>query len=114
MVAPISMLIIGLQLANIDLKGIFKDAAMYKYLVLRMLLIPAMVWGVLKCASLLGYSDPTVMTVILICSATPAATATSMFAEIFDGNSTYSSKIVSVSTILSLLTMPLVALLLNI
>ena len=114
MVAPVSMLIIGLQLANIKLKGIFKDAAMYKYLVLRMLLIPTLLWGILKCASLLGYSDPTVMTVILICSATPAAAATSMFAEIFDGNSTYASKIVSVSTIISLITMPIVALLLYI
>ena len=35
-------------------------------------------------------------------------------AEIFDGNSTYASKIVSVSTIISLITMPLVALLLYI
>ena len=114
MVAPLSMLLIGLQLANIDLKGIFKDVAMYKYLVLRMLLIPTAVWGILKITSLCGYSDPTVMTVVLICSATPAAAATSMFAEIFDGNATYSSKIVSVSTILSLITMPIVALLLNI
>ena len=114
MVAPLSMILIGLQLANINLKGIFRDVAMYKYLVLRMLFMPTAVWAILKVVSLCGYSDPTVMTVILICSATPAAAATSMFAEIFDGNATYSSKIVSVSTIISLITMPLVALLLNI
>ncbi|MBQ5800304.1 MAG: AEC family transporter [Clostridia bacterium] len=109
MVAPLSMLLIGLQLAKIELKGIFKDLLMYKFLVLRMLLIPTIVWALLKAVSLLGYSDPTVMTVTLLCSATPVATATSMFAEIFDGNTVYSSKIVSISTVLSLLTMPIIA-----
>jgi predicted permease len=114
MVAPLSMLLIGLQLAKIELKGIFKDLLMYKFLVLRMLIIPTIVWALLKAVSLLGYSDPTVMTVTLLCSATPVATATSMFAEIFDGNTVYSSKIVSISTVLSLLTMPIIALLLNV
>ena len=94
-------------------KELFSDLAMYKYLILRMLLIPFARFAVLKVVSLCGYSDPTVMTVILVCSATPAATATSMFAEIFDGNSAYSSKIVSLSTICSLVTMPVVAMLLN-
>lgn len=113
MVAPLSMLLIGLQLSSVKVKELFSDLAMYKYLILRMLLIPFAIFAVLKVVSLCGYSDPTVMTVILVCSATPAATATSMFAEIFDGNSAYSSKIVSLSTICSLVTMPVVAMLLN-
>ncbi len=112
MVAPLSMLLIGLQLSKIDIKGVFKDLKMYKFLALRMLIIPTLVWGILKLASICGYNDPTVMTVTLLCSATPVATATSMFAELYDGNSPYASKIVSISTILSILTMPIIALLL--
>ncbi len=114
MVAPLSMLLIGLQLADMKLKGAFRDAMMYKYLVLRMLILPAIVWCVLKAVSLIGYTDATVMTVILLCSATPAATATSMFAEIFDGNTSYAGKLVSITTIISLITMPIVSLLLNV
>ncbi len=114
MVAPLSMILIGLQLADMKLKGAFRDVIMYKFLILRMLILPTIVWCVLKIVSLLGYNDITVTTVILLCSATPAATATSMFAEIFDGNTPYAGKLVSITTIISLLTMPIISLLLNI
>lgn len=114
MVAPLSMIIIGLQLANMKLKGAFKDIVMYKFIFLRMLILPAIVWVFLKIVSLCGYTDATVMTVILLCAATPVATATSMFAEIFDGNTSYAGKLVSVTTIISLITMPIISLLLNI
>lgn len=114
-VAPLSMLLIGLRLAEINFKGIFKDKQMYFYLALRLLLSPTLVWGVMRLCMLLGIlSDGVVLTVVLLSAATPAATATTMFAEKYDGDSVYASKLVSVSTILSLATMPLVALLLNV
>ena len=65
---------------------------------------------VLKLASLFGFSDPVAASALFICASTPGATATSMFAEKFGGNARYSGKLVSVSTILSVGTMPLVAL----
>ena len=78
-----------------------------------MILSPAIVWAVTKLLMLIPvFDDPVVMTVILLSAATPAATATSMFAEKFDGDSVYAGKLVSVSTLISLGTMPLVALLL--
>lgn len=115
MVAPLSMMLIGLRLAEMKWKGAFRDCGMYWCFFLRMLLLPAIVWGVLRLLSLLGiYSDMTAMTVLLLSSAAPVATATSMFAELFDGDAVYAGKIVSVSTILSVATMPLLALLLYI
>ncbi len=114
MVAPLSMIIIGLQLANMKLKEAFRDIAMYKFLFLRMLILPTIVWVMLKVISLFGYTDATTMTVILLCAATPTATATSMFAEIFDGNTSYAGKLVSITTICSLITMPIISLLLNV
>jgi predicted permease len=112
-VAPLSMLLIGLRLAEIDFHGILRDRGMYVYLVLRLLISPALIWGVMKVCMLLGIlNDGVVMTVILLSAATPAATATTMFAEKYDGDSVYASKLVSVSTILSIATMPAVALLL--
>jgi predicted permease len=113
MVAPLSMLLIGLRLAEIDFHGILRDRSMYVYLVLRLLISPALVWGIMKLCMVLGIlNDGVVMTVILLSASTPAATATTMFAEKYDGDSVYASKLVSVSTILSIATMPTVALLL--
>ncbi|MBQ7318753.1 MAG: AEC family transporter [Clostridia bacterium] len=113
LVAPLSMLLIGLRLAEVDLRGAFRDRQLYVYLVLRLLISPALVWGVIRLCMLAGImTDEVVMVVILLSAATPAATATSMFAEKFDGDSVYASKLVSISTLLSLATMPAVALLL--
>ncbi len=115
MVAPLSMLLIGLRLAEIDFRGVLRDKQMYVYLLLRLLVSPALIWGVMKLCMLIGIlNDGVVMTVILLSAATPAATATTMFAEKYDGDSVYASKLVSVSTILSIATMPIVALLLNV
>lgn len=115
MVAPLSMILIGLRLAQIDLRGIFRDKQLYGYLLLRLLVSPALVWVLIRSCMALGWlRDPTVLTVVLLSSSTPAATATTMFAEKFDGDSVYASKLVSLSTILSLATMPAVALLLNV
>ena len=105
--------LIGLRLAEVDLRGAFRDRQLYVYLVLRLLISPALVWGVIRLCMLAGImTDEVVMVVILLSAATPAATATFMFAEKFDGDSVYASKLVSISTLLSLATMPAVALLL--
>ncbi|MBQ7377259.1 MAG: AEC family transporter [Clostridia bacterium] len=113
LVAPLAMILIGLRLAELDWKRAFKDLHLYIYLFVRMILSPAIVWAVTKLLMLIPvFDDPVVMTVILLSAATPAATATSMFAEKFDGDSVYAGKLVSVSTLISLGTMPLVALLL--
>ena len=57
-------------------------------------------------------TDSTAISVVLISSSTPAAAATTMMAEKFKGNGLYASVVVSLSTILSLVTMPIAALLL--
>ncbi len=114
-VAPLSMLLIGLRMAQTDFRALFHDKQLYRYLVLRLLLCPALVWGIMRLALWIGLlPDPVVLTVILLSASTPAATATTMFAEKYDGDSVYASNLVSASTIVSLATMPIVALLLNV
>ena len=96
-VAPMSMMIIGMRLADLKLKGAFNDVYLYLGLL----------------AKLVGVNDMTAFTVSLICASTPVASATCMFAEKFGSDSTSASKFVSISTILSIGTMPIVALLLE-
>ncbi len=114
-VAPMSMMLVGMQLADMKLKGAFKDINFFVSLFLKLLLFPAIAWLFLKAAALCGiYSDDICSIVVLVCAATPSAAATSMFAEKFDGDSVTAGKFVSISTVLSLVTIPLVSLLLKI
>ena len=115
LVAPLSMTVIGLRLADINFKGFFKDKYLYLFLGLRHFLLPIAVFIVMRLLMLtpLPISD-VVITVILIMSAAPAASSATMFAEKYDCDAVYVSKLVAISTILSILSMPLVSLLLNI
>ncbi len=113
-VAPLSMFIIGLGLAEIRPKELLRERRMYLCFLLRMLLLPALIFFIMRLVSLWGYDDMVTRTVVLLSSAAPIATTTGMFAEIFDGDRAYAGKVVAASTVLSLATMPLVALLLYI
>ena len=114
LVAPLSMLVIGLRLASLDLRGIFRDKWMYIYLSLRLIILPCLVFLIMLLLKLCVIPlNSTVMTVVFVCGATPAATATSMFSERYDGDAAYAGKLVAISTLLSVATMPLLSLLLN-
>lgn len=113
-VAPMSMMIIGMRLADLQLKGAFKDRYLYMGLALRLILFPLGAFGIIVLTKLLGVNTPDAFKVVLICASTPVASATSMFAEKFRSDTVSASKFVSISTVLSLATMPIMALLLDI
>ena len=69
----------------------------------------------MKVLSIFGiFTDPAVMAIVLILSSTPAAANTTIFAELYNGDSAYAGKLVALSTVISVVTMPIVALLLYI
>ena len=109
LVAPLAMVVIGLRLAEINLKGFFKDIYMYAFVALRHFILPIITVFLLLLLRLIGLPiSDTVYLVIIIMAATPAATSATMFAEKYDCDSAYVSKLVAVSTILSIASMPLV------
>ncbi len=115
LVAPLSMIIIGLRLAEMNFRGVFRDRYLYQFLALRLLILPSIIYLIMRVLMLIGLPvSQTVLTVILVSASTPAATATSMFAEKYDCDATYAGKLVSISTLLAVVTMPIVSLLLNI
>ena len=112
LVAPLSMIVIGLRLPDIKFRGMEKDKYMYLFLALRHLLLPLAVVAVLKLAGLTGLNiHPAVAPVVLILASAPAASSATMFAEKYDCDATYVSRLVTVSTLLSIVTMPLILLL---
>ena len=111
LVAPLSMVVIGLRLADMDFKGIFKDKDMYIFLLLRHILLPLASLGVIKLVGLLIDIPTVVEMVVVIMASAPAATSATMFAEKYDCDATYVSRLVTVSTLISIVTMPLILLL---
>ncbi len=111
LVAPLSMVVLGLRLAEMDFKGVFKDKYMYIFLGLRHIALPLLVVGVIKLLGLVGLTiDSTVAMVVAIMAAAPAATSATMFAEKYDCDAGYVSRLVLISTLLCIATMPLVIL----
>ncbi|MBO5009680.1 MAG: AEC family transporter [Clostridia bacterium] len=112
LVAPLSMIVIGLRLPDISFKGMLKDKYMYLFLALRHILLPLAVVGVLRLAMLTGIEmSGAVAPVVLILASAPAASSATMFAEKYDCDATYVSRLVTVSTLLSIVTMPLLLML---
>ncbi len=110
LVAPLSMVVIGLRIPDISFRGMHKDRQLYLFLLLRHILLPVCVLGILKAAALVPFFDipEAVAPVVLILAATPAASSATMFAEKYDCDATYVSRLVTVSTLLSIVTMPLI------
>lgn len=117
-IMPLSMVMIGIRLAESNFKTMFKDKYMPLFIIVRLVIIPFGIMAIMKLILSFGIIPSDIIipaaTVIVISSSTPAAAMANIFAERYDGDAIYASKIVSVSTLLSMVTMPLVAALLSI
>ena len=103
--APLSMMVIGASLTKIRFKDLFTDIRLLLFCGLKLIVIPVVMLFVLK-----QFIDNTiVLGVCMVILSTPVASMTAMLAQQYDGNYPLASKGVAVSTILSVLTMPLVA-----
>ncbi len=111
LVAPLSMVVIGLRLADMSFKGMLGDKQMYVFAFLRHIALPLLSLGLVKLVGLIIPLDPAVEMVTVILAAAPAATSATMFAEKFDCDAVYVSRLVTVSTLISIITIPLILLL---
>ena len=100
---PVSMVMLGTYLANIDFKKLNHIWSMVKVCFVRLIFIPIIAIGVAYVLRL----DHTVAKAVLISSACPTAAVTTLCATQFDLDADYSSQIVSITTLLSVITIPL-------
>lgn len=105
---PVSMLLIGGILSSVDLKTIVSPSAFY-FCGLRLAALPLLALGVLVLAG----APPLVTGVVVLTAGMPAAVSTAALATTHGGNAAYASKLVFLSTLLSLFSLPLLALLLG-
>ena len=103
MTGPLSMILIGATLAHMDWKMLFDRSVLFTSF-LRLIAFPLLFALGLS----LTHADPMVMSICVILLAMPVASNTAAMAERYGGDHVFASACVSVSTLLSVITVPLI------
>lgn len=106
---PVPMLIVGYYLAQTNLLTALKDGRGWLCMILRLAVAPLAALGLLLLCGVRG----DLLTSCMICIATPVATSCTMFATRYDRDPHLSVNLVSLSTLLSVVTLPLMVALTN-
>lgn len=101
---PIAMLILGVYLGKTDIKSIFIDLSIYPCVLLRLLIIPAITLVIFK---FIPVVNEEIVMVALIAACTPVGANIAIFAQQFGKDYLLSVKTVCLSTILSIITIPI-------
>lgn len=101
---PVPMLIIGYYLSCADLKRAFTSVSSYLSMGVRLIIIPLLT---LVCLYFLNIRGDLMVSLIISCSA-PVAAITTMFSAKFSRDVELSVSLVSATSLLSIVTMPLV------
>ena len=104
---PLAMIVMGSYLAKTDFKKALTSVSVYLVSALRLLVIPVICVGI---ARLLPIPDMVAKS-LLITAACPTAAVATLLAGKYNLDASYSAETVAISTLLSILTIPLVLML---
>ncbi|MDR2044685.1 MAG: AEC family transporter [Clostridium sp.] len=108
--APLSMLVIGGSLAGQRFRSLFSDKRLLAFSAVKLLLIPLVGVSVIK---LLGFA-PMLTGVCLVVLSAPVGSMIAMLARQYDGDFELASKGMALTTVLSVATLPLLSLILQV
>lgn len=103
---PLSMLLIGTRVCGVHL-GDFKDRDYHLTALLRLVVQPLLVLALLRVLPI----APAVAGTIFLLTAMPCGTITAMQAELYGGDRVFAARAIAYSTLLSLVTVPLLSML---
>ncbi len=109
--APLSMMVIGASVVNMNFKELFGDVRLLVYCGIRQLLLP--VAGVLI-ARLVGVNDTKLLGVTMVMLACPVGAMMTMLSREYGGDYELASRGVALSTIMSVATIPAVSMILGV
>lgn len=101
--SALSMLIVGAIIANINIKDYIKDLSLYYGVVIKLLIIPILIYFVL----LLLPGPLKVIKVMVLLSAMPTAAMAPIFAESFEKDRGYASVLLFLTTLFSVISFPI-------
>lgn len=105
---PLAMLILGTYMAKIDYKNISGKMGIFIVTVLKLVIIPLAGVGIVY---LMGIVND-VTGAVIISAACPVAATSALFASQYDSDAVYATSVVVVTTLLSVVTIPLIVFLL--
>ncbi len=108
MIGPLGMLLAGMAIAEVPLKSIFTKKRNYLSVAFRLLLYPVLGLFLMKAIQIvvnLENSSQILLTVYLAC-VTPACASVTSMAQLYDKDAAYASSLYVLTTLLSIVTMP--------
>lgn len=102
---PLSMLVIGISIAAMELKDLFTDVKLLKFALIKLLAVPVAAM-LLVCQVI---DNRLICEVFLVMMATPAASMCAMLSQQYGGDYELAAKGVALTKILSVVTMPIVS-----
>ena len=109
MIGPLGMLIAGMVIADKSLLSVFSRKRSYLSATLRLLIYPALVLILMRIIyNISGGADSrNILLTVYLASITPACAMITTMAQLYDRDAAYSSSLYVLTTLLSVITMPL-------
>lgn len=105
----LSMMMIGGMMADADKEKVFTQTTLV-YSLVRLLALPLLIWAILRLLPV----DPLAVKVCVVLSAMPAASTTGMLAQKYERDPAFASKLIFVSTLFSMVTLPAITFLVGV
>ncbi len=112
-IGPVSMLVVGMLIGNMDLKWVFTRKRLYLISMFRLVVFPVVTAVLFAFVVRMGvHADAGyILLVSLLAASAPVAVMVTQITQLYDGDARYASVINVMSVIFCIITMPLVVLL---
>ena len=116
MIGPASMIVTGMLFAGMDFIQIFASKRVYFVTYLRLIVVPAIALVLIKFSYLASLSSngPKIMLIVFLAIITPSASTVTQMCQVYGNDSQYASANNVVTTLLAIITMPLMVMLFQI
>lgn len=116
MIGPASMIVTGMLFAGMDFKQIFANKRVYFVSFFRLIIVPVIALFLIKCSHLSTFSSNgnKLMMIVFLAIITPSASTVTQMCQVYGNDSQYASAINVVTTLLAIVTMPLMVMLFQI
>ena len=108
MIGPASMIVTGMLFAGMNLKQIFANKRVYFITFLRLIAVPLIALVLIKLSNLASFSADgnKIMLIVFLAIITPSASTVTQMCQVYGNDSKYASAINVMTTLLSIITMP--------
>ena len=116
MIGPASMIVTGMLFAGMDFKQIFANKRVYFVSFFRLIIVPVIALFLIKCSQLSTFSSNgnKLMLIVSLAIITPSSSTVTQMCQVYENDSQYASAINVVTTLLAIVTMPLMVMLFQI